>query len=68
MVIFLVSRRKKMKLSLLSPLEKFLWLAVEKSADASPCLRAEVRPLLTSRTVSKVSGTKDDDFYFLNPL
>jgi len=27
-------------------------------------LRAGIRPLLTSRTVSKVSGTKDDDMFF----
>jgi len=54
------------------PLAKFLWLPVEKSANGPPwkksfrcpCLREGVRASLTSRTVSKVSGTKDDDMFF----
>ena len=74
-VVFLVSRRKNEISSLLpSLLERFLWWPVEKSANASPpwkksfrcpCVKTGLRVLVTSRTVSKVSGTKDDDI-FLN--
>ena len=38
MVVFLVYRRKNEILSLLVPLETFLWLAVEKSANVSATL------------------------------
>jgi len=37
---------------------------LEKKSFRCPCLRAGVRALLTSRAVSKVSGTKDDDMVF----
>jgi len=38
MVVFLVSRRKNEISSLLAPPRKFLWLAVEKPANAPPTL------------------------------
>jgi len=38
MVVFLVSRRKNEISSLLAPPGKFLWLAVEKPANAPPTL------------------------------
>jgi len=35
-----------------------------KKSFRCPCVRVGVRALLTSRTVSKVSGAKDDDMFF----